>query len=144
MSQLSSLSLTILYVVVGLISIYILLLWILQIKVWRGGTIKNPDGSIDDWHEHNLIYGIALADVFLSCPAGIVGAVLIFLQVKIGLYLFAMVSFFYVWANIATTATSLRFYKPKINFLWFISFPFGTLLGMIYLIWTLIYFDMIF
>lgn len=144
MSQLSLLSLTILYVVVGLMSIYLLLLWFLQTKVWRGGTIKNPDGSVDDWHEQNLIYGIALADVFLSCPVGIVGAILIFLQVKIGLYLFAMVSFFYVWANIATTATSLRFYKPKINLLWFISFPFGTLLGLIYLIWTFVYFDLIF
>ena len=28
----------------------------------------NPDGSEDDWHEHEMFYGIAFADLALVLP----------------------------------------------------------------------------
>jgi hypothetical protein len=43
-----------------------------------------------------------------------------------------------------TTATSLRFEKPKFTLNWIIAFPFGTLVGLAYLAWVVIHFDFIF
>ncbi len=112
--------------------------------VLKGKAMKNPDGSVDDWHEQKTHYGMAFADVFLACPATIVGIVLVFVSPRWGYYLLALVSFWFVWANIMTTATSLRFEKPRINLVWFITFPFGSLLGLAYIVWTLVHFDNIY
>jgi hypothetical protein len=61
-----------------------------------------------------------------------------------GFYLLALVSFWFVWANMMTTVNSLRFEKPKITLNWFIVFPFGILVGLAYIAWTLIHFDTIY
>ncbi len=121
-----------------------LILWGWQIMILRGKSFKNPDGSVDDWHEQTTHYGIAFADVFLACPANIAGIILVFVSPRWGYYLLALVSFWYVWANIMTTATSLRFHKPKITPMWFITFPLGTLVGLAYIIWTVVHFDAIY
>ncbi len=125
----------------GLVSIII---WLWQIKVLQGKAMKNPDGSVDDWHEQKILYGIALADIFLACPATIASIVLIFVYPRRGYYILALVSFWFFWANIMATATSLRFENPKISFSWFITFPFGSILGLAYIIWTIIHFDLIY
>jgi hypothetical protein len=39
------------YVLLVLIGIFVLLVGAWQFKVLRGESMKNPDGSTDDWHE---------------------------------------------------------------------------------------------
>ena len=134
----------ILYVLIALMGLIAIVIWFWQIKVMQGKAMKNPDGSADDWHEQKTLYGMAFADVFLACPAIIVGIVLVFVSPRWGYYLLALVSFWFVWANMMTTATSLRFEKPRINLNWFIAFPFGSLLGLAYIVWTLVHFDNIY
>jgi hypothetical protein len=133
-----------LYVLLALIGLLTLIIWGWQIQVFRGKEMKNPDGSADTWHEQKIFYGISVADVFLACPLSIIGILLMFASPRWGFYLLSWVSFWLVWANIMTTATSLRFEKPKITLAWFIVFPFGALVGLAYLLWTLFHFDIIY
>ena len=138
------LSQVILYVLLALMGfIAIVVLW-WQVNVIKGKAMKNPDSSVDDWHEQKIFYGIALADLFLSIPATIIGIIMVFVSPRWGHYLLTLASFWFVWANIMTTATSLRFEKPKITISWVIAFPFGSLIGLAYIIWTIINFDVIF
>jgi hypothetical protein len=127
-----------------LIGVYTLLVFLWQVKVLKGKAMRNPDGSSDDWHQQKTHYGIAFADVFLACPASVVGILLIFVSPRWGYYLLALVSFWFVWANTMTTATSLRFEKPRITLNWFIVFPSGILLGLAYIVWTIIHFHVIY
>jgi hypothetical protein len=144
MQEVSIISRIILYVLLVLIGLFALLVWDWQIKILKGKAMKNPDGSSDDWHEQKTHYGIAVADVFLACPASIAGIVLVFVSPRWGYYVLALVSFWFVWANIMTTATSLRFEQPKINLTWLIAFPFGILVGLVYVVWTVVHFNAIF
>ena len=144
MDELSFLSRVSLYVLLALIAILALILWVWQIMVLRGKAMSNADGSFDDWHEQKMFYGIAFADVILACPASIAGVVLVFVSPQWGFYLMAMISFWFVWANTMTTVTSLRFEKPKITLAWIIAFPFGILVGLSFIAWTLIHFDKIY
>lgn len=131
----------VLYVLIGTIGFSCILLWYWQLGVLRGKAFKNPDGSFDDWHKEKTHYGISLADTLISCPLGVVGAVLAFFGSRWGFYLLALVAFFFVWANVMTTATSLKFERFKIGFAWLIGYPFGILVGLLYLIMTFAYFD---
>jgi hypothetical protein len=133
-----------LYVLLALMGLLALAVWGWQILVLRGKAMKNPDRSADDWHEQKIIYGIAFADIFVACPATIMGIVLVFVNPRWGYYLLAWVSFWFVWANIMTTATSLRFEKPRITLNWFIVFPFAAFVGLAYITWTIIHFDIIY
>jgi hypothetical protein len=137
-------SIIILYILLGLSGLYFILLWLWQIKVFRGKRMKNVDGSFDYWHEQNIDYGFSFADIVIGCPVGLLGVVLTFLHYQIGFYLMAMVSFWFLWVNLATTVTSLKFRKQKLNFSWFMTFPFGSLMGLAYVIWTMFYYDVIF
>jgi hypothetical protein len=131
------------YVLLAAIGFLALIIWWAQVGVLKGKPFKNPDGSVDDWQEQKIFYGIAFADVFLACPTSIVGAVLVFLAPRCGCFILALVSF-WLWANVMTTATSLRFEKPKMNIQWFIVFPFGALVGLAYIVWTIVHFDTIY
>jgi len=134
----------ILYIIIvffGLICIP-LLRW--QLMVLRGKSMKNPDGSVDDWHEQKNLYGIALADITIAIPVTFIGIALIFVGWRIGYYLTGLACFWFLWANVMTTATSLRFEKPNISFSWFIVFPFGAIVALAYIVWSLIYFQEIF
>jgi hypothetical protein len=133
-----------LYVLLALIGLLTLIIWGWQIQVFRGKEMKNTDGSADSWHEQKIFFGMAVADIFLACPLSIIGIVLVFFSPRWGAYLLSWVSFWLVWANIMTTATSLRFEKPKFTLAWFIVFPFGALVGLAYLLWTLFHFDIIY
>ncbi len=144
MQELSFFSQASLYVLLALIGLLALLIWGWQVMVLQGKVMKNPDGSTDDWHTQKTYYGIAFADVFLACPASIAGIVLVFISPRWGHYLLALVSAWLVWANVMTTATSLRFEKPRMTVNWFITFPFGALVGLLYLVWTLAHFDTIY
>jgi hypothetical protein len=134
----------ILYVLTGVLCIYFILLWWWQIKVLEGRAMKNPDGSFDDWREQKTHYGMALADVVLACPLAIVGTILVFVGSRWGVFIMALEGYFLLWVNLATTATSLRFMKPRLNFVWFMTFPFGSLWGLLYLIWTVVHFQPVF
>ena len=63
--------------------------------------MKNPDGSADDWHGQKIYYGIALSDLIVAIPVSLLGIVFIFLGYRIGYYITAMTSFWFVWINIA-------------------------------------------
>ncbi len=134
----------ILYIIIVLFGLIAIFVFGWQIMVLRGKSMKNPDGSVDDWHEQKIFYGIALADITTAVPVALIGIALIFLGQRIGYYLTGLASFWFLWANIMTTATSLRFEKPKITPMWFIVFPLGAILGLAYIIWSLIYFQEIF
>lgn len=144
MQELSFFSQVSLYVLMGIMGLICLIIWGWQIIVLKGKSMKNPDGSFDNWHEQKIHYGIALADIFLACPVTIAGIVLVFVIPRWGYYLLALVSFWWVWANIMTTSTSLRFEKPKINLPWIIAYPFGILVGLAYIMWTIVHFDTIY
>ena len=144
MQELSLTSRLIMYVLLALIGLLSLIVFGWQIQVLRGKNMKNPDGSADNWHEQKIFFGIAVADIFLACPLSIIGIVLVFVSSQWGFYLLTWVSFWFVWANIMMTATSLRFEKPKITLTWLIVFPSGSLVGLAYFVWTLIHFDIIY
>jgi len=149
MDNLSLASLITLYVLTGLYTLIFLGLWWFQIMVLRGKPMQNPDGTYTDWKKPGRTYGFsaygfALADTFVACPLGIIGAILVVLGSRWGVFILALVSFFAVWVNIATTVTSLKFNKPKITVFWFVSYPLGTLLGIAFIIWTIRYFDVVF
>ena len=144
MQELSLPSQLILYVLLALIGLLSLIVFGWQIQVLRGKDMKNPDGSADNWHEQKIFFGIAVADIFLACPLSIIGIVLVFVSSQWGFYLLTWVSFWFVWANIMFTATSLRFEKPKITLTWLIVVPFGSLVGLAYFVWTLIHIDIIY
>ncbi|MGB5875532.1 MAG: hypothetical protein WBH56_17555, partial [Bacteroidota bacterium] len=119
----------ILYLDVGLMGVIALLLFRWQMTVLQGRAMKNPDGSVDDWHEQKILYGIAIADLLLAVPLTMAGVVLIYLGWGIGFYIMGLASFWFLWVNTATTLTSLRFQKPRVTFSWFLVFPFGAILG---------------
>lgn len=144
MPELSLFSRTSLYVLLVLMGLYALLVWGWQVMVLQGKAMPNPDGTKDDWHEQKTHYGIAVADVFLVCPASLVGIVFVFISPRWGHYLLSLVSFWLVWANVMTTATSLRFEKPRITLGWLVTFPFGALVGLAYLVWTVVHFESIY
>lgn len=145
MPELSLLSRMILYVLLAFYGVFSLLLLILQIRILRGNAFANPDGSQDDWHKQPTHYGIAAADILVACPANLIGIVLVFLRPRWGFYLLALASFWWVWANVMTTATSLRFYQPrKAAVVWFVSYPLGILLGLAFIAWTVVHFDAIY
>jgi hypothetical protein len=144
MSQLSTISVLTLYVLTGLFGLYFLLLLWWQVKVLQGRAMKNPDGSSDDWREQKTHYGIALADVVLACPLALVGTVLVFVGSRWGVLIMALEAYFFIWVNLVTTATSLRFMRPKLNFTWMMVFPFGSILGLVYLVWIALHFRVVF
>ena len=144
MQNLLPLSRAILYVLLTLMGLISIIVWWWQIMVLKGKAMKNPDGSVDDWHEQKLCYGIAVADIFLACPATIAGIIMVFTSPRWGYYILALVSFWFVWSNVMTTVTSLRFEKRKLALSWFITFPFGSFVGLAYIIWTFIHFDIIY
>jgi hypothetical protein len=113
-----------------LISFYALVLLWWQLKVLRGGRMENPDGSADTWAEQRSHFGMAVADVFFACPMSILAVVLSIVAPRVGLYLLGAVGFWFMWANIMGTATSLRFYSPKLTINWWITFPSGVAVGL--------------
>lgn len=144
MQELSLISKVSLYLLLGIMGLICLIIWGWQFRVLKGKAMKNTDGSFDSWHEQKTFYGIAFADIFIACPTNIAGIVLVFASPRWGYYLLALVSFWWVWANIMTTSTSFRFEKPKITFNWIIAFPFGILVGVAYIVWTIVHFEIIY
>jgi hypothetical protein len=124
--------------------LFCLIIWIWQIRILKGKAIKNADGSCDSWHEQKTHYGIAFADIFLALPVNVAGIILVFISPRWGFYLLALVSFWWVWANTMTTSTSLRFEKPKVTLEWIVAFPFGILVGLAFIVWTILHFDVCF
>ncbi len=47
----------ILYIIIVLFGIMCIILCGWQLMVLRGKSMKNPDGSVDDWHKQKLFYG---------------------------------------------------------------------------------------
>lgn len=92
-------------------------------------------------HRQKLFYGIAFADLALACPATLAGVVLALLGVRWGLLLLAWVSCWFVWANLMTTAPSLRFERPRITLTWLLVFPFGAVVGLAFVAWTLVHLE---
>ena len=134
----------ILYIILAAIALFTLLVMWAQVGVIRGKPFDNPDGTKDDWREQKIFYGIAWADIFVTCPASIAALIMIFSVQRFGFYLMGLVSFWFVWTNVMTTVTSLRFESPRITLQWIIVFPLGAAIGLAFIIWTLVHFDTIF
>ena len=130
-----------LYVLLLLFGFVTLLLGWFQMNVLKGKAMDNPDGSVDDWHEQKIMFGMSFADLLIICPITIAGIALILFDSQWGFYILGLVSFWYVWVNTAFTVTSLRFEKPKITLNWFVVYPFGIILGIAYLTWLIIHFN---
>lgn len=79
MSELSFFSQISLYLLLGFMAVYSLIVFGWQIMVLKGKAMKNADGSCDNWHKQKAHYGIAFADIFISCPANIIGIILVFI-----------------------------------------------------------------
>jgi len=133
-----------LYVILAAIALFTLLVLWAQVGVMRGKPFDNPDGTKDDWREQKIFYGIALADIIVACPLSIAALSMIFFIPRAGFYTMGMVSFWFVWTNVMTTVTSLRFEKPRISLPWLIVFPLGAVIGLAFIIWTLAHFDAIY
>jgi len=133
-----------LYILLALLGLYSLLIFGWQIMVLRGNAMKNPDGSSDDYHEQKTHFGIAFADVYLACPTSFTGIILVFIYPRWGFSMLGMVAFWFIWANLMTTATSLRFEKPKLTLSWWITYPAEIIVGLAYIIWLVIQFNTIY
>ena len=133
-----------LYFLLAMLGTLALVIALCQYRVLRGEALKNPDGSVDDWHEQKAHYGMAFADVFVACPVTLAGIVLVVDGSRWGFYLLTLSAAWLVWTNVMTTANSLHFEKPRINLVWLITFPLGGLIGLTWIIWTVIHFDRIF
>jgi hypothetical protein len=142
--DLSGLSRAIFYVLLTLISLITVIVLIAQIGCLRGKPFENPDGTKDDWRDQPLFYGIAWADILFACPLSFLSVALVFVSPQWGFFLLGMAGFWFVWANVMTTVTSLRFEKPRITLQWIVVFPLGTLVGLGILAWISVHFDMIF
>jgi hypothetical protein len=138
------LSKIILYTDLLLMGLMAVIVWPWQLLVLKGRAMKNPDGTADDWHEQKVFYGLAVADLAVAVPVTLTGIILIFWGWGLGYYLTGLASFWMVYANVMTTANSLRFEKPQITLLWFFTFPLGAILGAVYFLWSLVYFEEIF
>jgi hypothetical protein len=114
MEELSPPSQISMYVLLAFMGLVGLLIWAWQVMILRGKVFNNPDGSTDDWHDQKTHYGIAFADVFVACPANLIGIALVFVYPRWAYYLLAMVSFWWVWANVMTTAISFAPYRHDI------------------------------
>ncbi len=134
-------SLLVLMLMMGFFAV-ITFVW--QIQVLRGRAMTNPDGSVDDWHEQKILYGMAFADVILACPACIAGVVLTFVSPKTGIFLLSMTAFWFAWANTMTTTTSLRFEQPKLNAIWWFVYPTGAAVGIAFIVWVAVHFNQVF
>jgi hypothetical protein len=141
MSELPLLPLLSLYLMLSLMGLLSIIVLGWQVLVLRGWRMKNPDGSADSYGEQKTHFGIAVADVCVSVPVTIIGIGMVLAQNRWGFFLLALASFWLIWANVMTTATSLRFQRPTIDLVWFLTFPFGALLGVGYLIWFMLCFD---
>ena len=144
LADLPGISRVLLFVLLTLISLITVIVLTAQIGCVRGKPFQNPDGTKDDWREQRLFYGIAWADILVACPLSFAGVVLIFLAPRWGFFLMGMVSFWFVWANVMTTVTSIRFEKPRITLQWIVVFPLGTLIGLAFLLWIFVHFDLVF
>jgi len=144
MESLPLLSRVILYGVFSIMGLFVVLVFCWQIGILRGRELKNPDGSVDSWKQQDTHYGIAIADILIACPVNAIGIALALAGSRWGFYMVALVSFWWVWANVMTTATSLRFHKPRLTPMWFIVFPLGVVIGVTYIAWTIVYFDVIY
>ncbi|MDH3455477.1 MAG: hypothetical protein OER90_01430 [Gemmatimonadota bacterium] len=134
----------VLYIIMVAIAVFTLLVLWAQIGILRGRPFENPDGTKDDWREQKIFYGVAWADIAVACPLSLAALIMIFAATRWGFYAMGLVSFWFLWTNVMTTVTSLRFEKPRITLQWIVVFPFGALIGLAYIIWTIAHFDTIF
>jgi len=144
LADLPRISRILLYVLLTLIALITVVVLFAQMGCVRGKPFENPDGTKDDWREQRLFYGIAWADILVACPLSFAGLALVFLAPRWGFFLMGMVSFWFVWSNVMTTVTSLRFEKPRITFQWIVVFPLGTLIGLAFLAWVFVHFEVVF
>jgi hypothetical protein len=133
-----------LYILLVAISLITVIVLIAQIGCVSGRPFENPDGTKDDWREQRVFYGIAWADILVACPLSFAGVVLVFLAPQWGFFIMGMVGFWFVWANVMKTLTSLRFEKPRITLRWFVVFPMGTMIGLAFLVWIVLHFRLVF
>ena len=137
LSEISLVSKVVLFVLLGLMGLFsVVLLWA-QIRCIRGIPFQNPDGTADDWREQKIFYGIAWADILVACPTSFGALVAVFVAPRLGLILLGMAGILFLWSNVMTTVTSLRFERPKVTPEWIVVFPTGGVVGLAIIVWIL-------
>ena len=144
MLELSLTSQVILYGSLAFYLVYAGLILYWQPKIARGEKVLRPDGSYDDIGTQPELWGLALANIFLVFPVIIIGIIFILLNHRMGYYLMALVSFWALHVHLANTATSLKIHKPKMSLSWFFVSPLYGIIGLVYVIWSMLYFDVIY
>lgn len=139
LATLTPIARTALIVLLALMGLFAVLIFVWQILVIRGRSMRNPDGTVDDWREQKILYGMAVADVFWACPVTFSGIALIAMGSVWGTLLAAAAAFWFIWSNLMTTVTSLRFENPRITLSWIVVYPTGILVGAGYLAWFTVY-----
>ena len=66
-----------LYILLGFMGFVTVVVFWWQLQVIKGKAMKNPDGSVDNYLEQKIFYGIAIADLFLSIPVAIAGIIMV-------------------------------------------------------------------
>ena len=140
LAELSVSSRVVLYGILALMALLTLAVGWAQIGILRGRPFENPDGTADDWREQKIFYGIAWADLTVACPLAAVGLALALPAPRTGLFLLVGVAVWFVWTNVMTTVTSLRFEAPRITVSWLVVFPLGAVVGLMYLVWMAFHF----
>jgi hypothetical protein len=80
----------------------------------------------------------------VAIPITLAALIMIFTAPRWGFYTMGLVSFWFMWTNVMTSVTSLRFAKPRITLRWIIVFPLGSVIGLAFVIWMLAHFDTIY
>lgn len=143
-AELTATSRASLYLLLALVTVFTGIVLFAQVGCLRGKPFENPDGTKDDWKEQKLFFGIAWADILVACPLSFLGVPLVFLAPRWGFFILGMVGFWFVWANLMMTLTSLRFERPKITAQWIVVFPTGAVTGLALLAWIVVHFDVVF
>lgn len=143
-AQLPRGSIIALWTIIAPFTLTMIFAWWWQFQVFRGKEMKSSDGSMDSWHVEKLYYGIPVADITLGIPVSLLGTILIALGLQSGFVIWAMIAFWVVWINLATTLTSLRFEDVRFTASWIMEFPFFILLGLAYLVWFVVNYDAVF
>ena len=133
-----------LYALLTLMGVFSCLVLWAQVRCISGRFFENPDGTKDDWTEQKVFFGMAWADILIACPTSFAGLILIFTAPRWGFFLMGMVGFWFLWANVMTTVTSLRFERPRLTTQWILVFPLGAVIGLAFIVWTLVHFNAVF
>jgi len=141
--ELSLISNISLYVIMAIYMVIIVGLFDYQYKVATSKVPTCPGGEPDDWKKYPPLYGGAMADLLINCPLVTTGMILILFNCRVGFYLVAIATSILIWCW-SFILFEIKSHKPKVTFMWIVSFIVPPLISLTFLLWTIIHFDAIY